>query len=298
MNRIVRNLWTLTAIAGLVLSMGFAASTASADIVGPFSTTVDFDASGDLDDFTHVSNGSSTIAHGTSNGSDGTAGRIDFTGTAGGDDSIFYYTPSAYSDGLIQLQNATDSATVSWDFEATDHQNAYVPRVGFRGNTTENSGNGDDIYTLARQVSHPDDFSLVLRNYVDGSLEDNVDDTDTFTFTQDDWYRMQLTLTKNATSDELGLETVLYSLTAGGNVNSTIDTFSQTFTNADLYNDGFYAYFDFQSNGTTDHFTDAADNFSLNITAAIPEPASLALLGIGALVMRLLRRRWVPPRRS
>ncbi len=98
---------------------------------------------------------------------------------------------------------------------------------------------------------------------------------------------MELSLTRNATAGEFAVASKIFSLTGGAAIDQTLGSFSQTFTNSTLSDDGFYAYFDFQSNEGTDQFSTAADNFAVVV---VPEPSLAAAFAL-AVPWLLLRRR-------
>lgn len=277
------------------------ATTAQAAIMGPLNKTVSFSNGAEFANFTEVPlDGTNQLSQTSGTGVDGNPGRVQLTvdnPSVGGNDSVLYYTPAALSGGLIQLP-VGETATVSFDYLATDATSAWTPRIGFHNNTTDATpgSTGDSIFALPRGAASK---TLTVRNYVGSTVIDNNDSgAQDMALVNNNWYRTQVAVTKTASAGDFDVDVNLYSLDSSGNISALLRNYTDTFTNAPLYSGGFYAYIDLQvtPNGTGGvatpaFFTDAIDNFNLSVTGVIPEPSTALLLGFGMLGLVRYRKR-------
>jgi len=302
------------------LAVASAAGVSSAAIMAGDSAMVDFNSAGDAALFQVLrddtpSNPGIGIAQNAGLGINAAGGvhAVDVGGVNGSNDIAALYAPGGFASGNGSIiLNANDQLTLSVDFKTSDNiAIAATPRLGIASlvDTQAATAGGNDINSGKDIIGDADwadgiatnligntgarTFNIVNSVFGDGRTTvadpDFVPDVATET-----WYQFQLEVLKSTTADTFEVTTTLNVIdpTTGAFV-SEYASFSETIVNASLYADsstGVLAGMTFVAAGSGATVTNEYDNLSIAVEN-VPEPGSIALLGLGGLLIARRRRK-------
>lgn len=255
---------------------------AAASCVASAQVLVNFNSSSDVTLF--QINGTTDYAWNSTAGTGGTGGLL-----GSGTNAATY----AYTGGNATFDLSAGPQTLSLDFKVnwTNGTNRAVGQLGFLGASSMQFASGQTNYFLSTRLSTTTTTNTwilqsVQKNQTNDSNVTTADIGSGFTLTNGYWYRHEVTFTRTGTANTFSLSGSIFSLgSTGTSTPSLVTSYSNIgFTNSLLYGDTTLVA-SFRSRGTE---SPNLDNFSV-----IPEPSSLALMGVGASLLLFARRRRV-----
>lgn len=231
----------------------------------------------------------------------------------GSNDLAAFYAPGGAANGAITL-GVGDTVALSMSYKVVNPSAAATPRLGVSGfadleTLTSNwsvldinggkdvigGGNGENVSGIATNISGGANKKFAIVNTFDDIVRENtVHQTDgagtAFPVTVDSWYQFVLEITKSSAADEFDVTSTLNDLGLDGTTVNEMYTISSTLVNSSLYTETeLLAGFTFVTGKTADSTSNEYDDFTVTVTTVVPEPATMALLGLGSLV--LVRRK-------
>jgi hypothetical protein len=241
---------------------------------------IDFDVATDLDDFAEAgATGGDQFVHSTAAGADGATGRADTDMPGGGDNEVLFYTGESFDF----TGQSTLSISTAFLFDGDSPTAATRFGVGFVDNTS-----GTGFYDLDTAVVHvrmqlEDDDTVFFRSQQflgDGSSFENGPDGVSIDLTPGSWYELSVDFTPDA-SGVFSFDADFVDVAS----DTSLGTFSGSFSGANSALAG-----DSEVYGGI-RVDSPAKIGAIDNVEVIPEPTTLAVIGLGGVLVARRRRR-------